>query len=90
MDRHLENYQDISLVISSNKRELFLSIISFFQDLKERAVSPKGRSLRADGSLFLFYKGILSRIYQWEQFFLCLEDFTFDSKKLQAFAILKY
>ena len=42
---------------------------------------PKGRSLRADGSLFLFYKGILSRIYQWEQSFPYLVGYTTGSVK---------
>jgi hypothetical protein len=61
----------------------------FFLDLKERAVPPKGRSLRADGSLF-FYKGILSRIYQWVQCFQCLEVFTTGLIKLQELRIMKF
>lgn len=34
--------------------------------------------------------GKLGHCFQWAQFFLCLEGFTFDLKKLPAFVIQKY
>jgi len=75
-----ENYKDILLVTSIDKRKLIettLSSVFFsFQDLLERVVPPKGRSLRADGSSFLmgafeaiFVNGC-SFFYAWRTLFL--------------------